>query len=106
LLLEYRQVEALDANVLAAIKYLCRNDVSSKVNVFGWRLLLNRLSTRLGLNRRCILLNSHDLPCVFCFLNIEDNAHLFFFCPFSKGVWNAVFSWLGKDFPTGYCLVI
>jgi hypothetical protein len=31
----------------------------------------------------------------------EDNAHLFFYCPFSNGIWNAVFCWLGKTYQTG-----
>jgi hypothetical protein len=79
-------------------KYSC--DVPSKVNLFGWRLLLNRLPTRAALNRRGILLNSHDLRCVFCLSHNEDNAHLFFYCPFSNGIWNVVFGWLGKAYQT------
>jgi hypothetical protein len=59
-----------DANVLAANKYLWRrNDVPSKVNVFGWRLLLNRLPIRSALNRRGILFNSHDLPGLVSFVS-------------------------------------
>jgi hypothetical protein len=37
---------------------------------------------------------------MFCSQSIEDSAHLFFFCPFSQGVWAAVFRWLGKTLPT------
>ncbi|GAU46303.1 hypothetical protein TSUD_283280 [Trifolium subterraneum] len=46
------QIEVLDTNVLNAINQLWKNDVPSKVLVFGWRLLLARLPTRLALNRR------------------------------------------------------
>jgi hypothetical protein len=101
LLLQHRQVEQLDVNVLAAINKLWRNDVPSKISVFGWRLLLQRLPTRAALNRRGVLLNSHDLSCVFCSATVEDYAHLFFFCPFSTAVWVAVSRWIGKPIPIG-----
>ncbi|CAJ2673745.1 unnamed protein product [Trifolium pratense] len=89
----------LNSNVLTAIKKLWKNDVQSKVNVFGWRLLLDRLPTKMALNHKGILLNSHDLLCVFCFLFNEDCAHLFFLCSFSKGVLEAVYNWVGKSLP-------
>ncbi|GAU45905.1 hypothetical protein TSUD_280460 [Trifolium subterraneum] len=46
------QMEELDSNVLNAIRQLWRNDVPSKVLFFGWRLLLERLPTRVALNHR------------------------------------------------------
>ncbi|MCH89372.1 putative ribonuclease H protein, partial [Trifolium medium] len=52
LLVENRQIEVSDPNVLTAIRQLWRNDVPSKVSVFGWRLLLERLPRRTTLNRR------------------------------------------------------
>ncbi|GAU32897.1 hypothetical protein TSUD_393180 [Trifolium subterraneum] len=51
-LLQNNQLEELDSNVLNAIKHLWRNDVPSKILVFGWRLLLERLPTRLALTQR------------------------------------------------------
>jgi hypothetical protein len=32
----------------------------------------------------------------------EDNAHIFFYCPFSNEIWNIVFSWLGKTSVEGW----
>ncbi|CAJ2637710.1 unnamed protein product [Trifolium pratense] len=98
-LLEQCQIEELSSNVLIAIKKLWRNDVPSKVNFFGWRLLLERLPTRMALHHRGILNNVHELSCVFCFLDNEDCNHLFFLCPFSKRIWEAIFKWIGKRFP-------
>jgi hypothetical protein len=69
--------------------------------VFGWRLLLKRLPTRAALSRCEILVNPHELSCVFCSLPIEDTTHLFFSCPFSQGEWQEVFKWLGKDITVG-----
>ncbi|XP_045797681.1 uncharacterized protein LOC123891843 [Trifolium pratense] len=100
-LLETRQAEYVEENVLEVIKRLWKTDVPSKINVFGWRLLLNKLPTRTALNRRGILTNSHDLPCVCCFKQLEDSAHLFFSCSFSKEVWSNVLNWLGKTLPLG-----
>ncbi|CAJ2651419.1 unnamed protein product [Trifolium pratense] len=100
-LLNLRKVELQDAHVLEAIQRLWKSDVPSKVNVFGWRLLLNRLPTRAALHHRGILTNHHELSCVFCFQQAEDENHLFFSCPFSKGVWNKVLSWLGTSLQTG-----
>jgi hypothetical protein len=99
LLLASLPVEEVDENILAAMKILWRIDVPSKVLVFGWRLLLDRLPMRSTLNHRGILLNSLDLSCVFCSLNMEDNSHLFFSCQFIKRIWAAISSWLGKVIP-------
>jgi hypothetical protein len=72
MLLNLQPVETMEENLLVAFKRIWRYNVPSKINVFGWRLLLNRLPTRAALNRRCILLNPHDLYCVFCFQYVED----------------------------------
>jgi hypothetical protein len=90
----------LDPNVLGAIQKLGKNDVPTKINVFGWRLLLNKLPTRVVLHHRGILLNPHDLPCIFCFGPTEECSHLFFHCSFIKSIWKDVFRWLGYNFPS------
>ncbi|MCH79845.1 hypothetical protein A2U01_0000604 [Trifolium medium] len=48
---ELLQVVELDPNVLIAIRKLWLNDVPSKVAVFGWRLLHERLPTRSSLHQ-------------------------------------------------------
>jgi hypothetical protein len=97
LLLDFRQSVVLEQEVLKAIIKLWKNDVPSKIKVFGWRLLLQRLPTREALHHRGILNNTHDLSCVFCPQHIEDCAHIFYHCSFSKAVWEAVFNWIGKS---------
>jgi hypothetical protein len=91
----------LEATILAALKKLWKIDVPSKVLVFGWRFILDRLPTRLALNHRGIILNRNDMSCAFCSLNTEDIGHLFFSCQFSVGIWNAISNWIGKVIPTG-----
>ncbi|PNX85822.1 ribonuclease H, partial [Trifolium pratense] len=100
-LLSLKQVVNLDAKVLDAIQRLWGTDIPSKIKIFGWRLLLNKLPTRAALNRRGILTNPHDLPCAFCFQQIEDDTHLFFSCRFSKEVWRNVLLWLRHSFQPG-----
>jgi hypothetical protein len=68
---------------------------------FGWRLLLLKLPTRVALNHRGIITNPHDIPCIFCFKDNEDCSHLFFHWGFVKGVWEAIFRWLGHRLPIG-----
>jgi hypothetical protein len=97
LLLDQRQIEGVEPDRLEAIKKLWKNDVPSKVLIFAWRLLLDRLPTRSALHRRGILLNQNDLHCVFCTHLSEEVSHLFFHCPFSKGVWDSVSNWIGKS---------
>ncbi|KAK2410194.1 hypothetical protein QL285_045571 [Trifolium repens] len=101
LLIAARQTEELNAPLLAALKKLWKSDIPSKILVFGWRLLLDRLPTRAALARRGFLANTDELRCVFCTQHDEDSTHLFFSCPFSQGVWNDVFQWIGKAIPTG-----
>jgi hypothetical protein len=76
----------LDPNVLDAIQNLWKNDVPTKVNIFGWRLLLDKLPTRATLHHRGILLNLNELPCTFCFHSLEDSFHVFFNCPFATKI--------------------
>ncbi|PNX80416.1 hypothetical protein L195_g036415, partial [Trifolium pratense] len=85
----------LDTNAADAFSRLWKSDVPSKIIVFGWRLLLNRLPTRTALHRRGILSNPFESSCVFCFRHMEDETHLFFSCYFSKVVWCKVLNWLG-----------
>jgi hypothetical protein len=94
-LLQGRNAVIVEPNVLGAIQKLWKNDVPSKVSVFGWRLLLQKLPMRAALNHRGVLINPHDLPCVFCFQVSEDCSHLFFHCHFSMCIWENVFSWMG-----------
>jgi hypothetical protein len=100
LLLAARHTEELNEPLLAALKKLWKSDIPSKILVFGWRLLLNRLPTRAALARRGVLANTNELQCVFCNQSEEDSIHLFFSCPFSQGVWNDVSQWIGKAIPT------
>ncbi|PNX92795.1 ribonuclease H, partial [Trifolium pratense] len=67
-------------NTIAALKKLWKNDLPSKVSIFGWRLLLDKLPTRAALQRKRIISNPHDL----CFRSMEDASHIFLSCSFAQ----------------------
>jgi hypothetical protein len=68
--------------------------IPSKVSLFVWRLLRNRLSTRDNLVRRRVLLIS-DSVCVSSCGEPETAAHLFFGCNTFILLWSHVLYWMG-----------
>lgn len=82
-------------DVAAACKRIWKNDAPSKVLIFTWRVLLERVATRDALSRRGILHSQNDLCCVLCFRENESVEHLFLACNVVKSIWSQVFSWMG-----------
>lgn len=78
-------------------KSLWRQKVPSKIALFCWRLILNRLPTIINLARRGILVCVHDLVFPLCFLFDEDLEHLFGGCVVSNLWWNIFCRWLHVD---------
>lgn len=74
----------VDAHRYIALNSLWKTKVSSKVLIFCWRLILNRLPTMMELARQGVLMGSHNLVCPLCFGGKEDLDHLFGECPISK----------------------
>ncbi|CAJ2641645.1 unnamed protein product [Trifolium pratense] len=89
---------AIDENVVEALNQLWTNDMPSKVSIFGWRLLLSRLPTRMALAKKGVIVNPRELCCAFCFREEEDIDHVFFNCSFSQQIWKGIFVWLNVDF--------
>nr|GFC53962.1 RNA-directed DNA polymerase, eukaryota [Tanacetum cinerariifolium] len=55
-----------------------------KINIFAWKLCLDRLPTRVNLAKRNVVVAS--LLCLLCDSGMEDAAHLFFRCDMAKDV--------------------
>ncbi|KAL4583477.1 hypothetical protein LXL04_008050 [Taraxacum kok-saghyz] len=66
--------------------------IPGKMNIFVWRLLLDRLPTRASLSSRGIEINS--IMCSICGAELEQIEHLFCLCEFAKCVWELLFRWL------------
>jgi len=66
---------------------VCKSGVPSKVVVFSWQLILDRIPTGFNLVSRGVLLSDGGLGCVFCAVLIESSVHLFLSCPSILPVW-------------------
>nr|GEZ30052.1 RNA-directed DNA polymerase, eukaryota [Tanacetum cinerariifolium] len=62
-----------------------------KINIFAWKLCLDRLPTRVNLAKRNVAVAS--LLCPLCDTGMEDAAHLFFRCDMAKDVMFLVSRW-------------
>ncbi|GKD39945.1 RNA-directed DNA polymerase, eukaryota [Tanacetum coccineum] len=73
--------------------------VPSKVNIFAWRLLLNRLPTRINIMEREI-----DIPSILCsiceFRNKRCVERIFLHCEVASQIWHRIGIWLDYTFPT------
>ena len=90
---------------LKAMSCLWDTLVPSKIIVFGWRCIRDRIATRDHLVRRGIISNDRDKVCVFCFGDLETLDHLMVSCPFTRMVWRRIFSWIGLDYVNSHDIV-
>ncbi|KAL8529981.1 hypothetical protein ACS0TY_007160 [Phlomoides rotata] len=63
----------------------------AKVTANSWRLLWDRLPTKVNLRRRNILDTNQNLRCVLCNEKDETGRHIFFECEVSYKVWMTCF---------------
>ncbi|GJR74809.1 putative RNA-directed DNA polymerase, eukaryota, reverse transcriptase zinc-binding domain protein [Tanacetum coccineum] len=69
------------------IKMTWDKTLPHKVNIFMWRLKLDRLP------------KIPEISCPSCNGNVESNVHIFFECSFTKDVWKTIRRWCGNSFP-------
>ncbi|GJS76437.1 RNA-directed DNA polymerase, eukaryota [Tanacetum coccineum] len=89
----------IDAKLLPSLEISTSWDkiLPLKVNIFIWRLSLDRLPYRLNLLSRGI-----DIPkisCSSCNGNVESSNHIFFACDIAMEVWRLVRNWCDITFP-------
>ncbi|GKD11633.1 RNA-directed DNA polymerase, eukaryota, reverse transcriptase zinc-binding domain protein, partial [Tanacetum coccineum] len=68
-----------------------------KVNVFLWRLNLNKFPTRVNLDRKGIDIGS--ILCPTCQGDVETVNHTFFNCVLAKDLWTLMANWWELDIP-------
>ena len=68
-----------------------------KVNVFLWKLKLNRLPSRVNLDRKGIDIGS--ILCPICTNDIESVNHIFFNCGLAQDLWGLLANWWALDIP-------
>ena len=89
---------APQGDTLRAVASISKSWAPSKVIVFSWQLLLDRIPTRSNLVRCGVPLLVTDLGCVSCDVLSESAVHLFLECPTVFPVWYQVARWLGWEF--------
>ncbi|GJU71953.1 RNA-directed DNA polymerase, eukaryota, reverse transcriptase zinc-binding domain protein, partial [Tanacetum coccineum] len=68
-----------------------------KVNVFLWRLHLNKLPSRVNLDSRGVRIDF--ILCQTCQLYVETVNHIFFNCEMAKDLWSLLAKWWDLDIP-------
>lgn len=87
------QAEPATENIISSVWHRL---VPSKISLFAWRLLQDRILTKSKLVRRHIL-QQNDNICVEGCGFTETTNHLFIGCALFGNVWNLVSQWLGID---------
>ncbi|GJR29739.1 putative RNA-directed DNA polymerase, eukaryota, reverse transcriptase zinc-binding domain protein [Tanacetum coccineum] len=67
-----------------------------KVNIFMWRLFLDRLPHRLNISSRGLDIDS--ISCPVCNSVVESNSHVFFSCNSASNIWRLVRGWCDQKF--------
>ncbi|CAI8598593.1 unnamed protein product [Vicia faba] len=73
-----------------ALKIIRGSRRPSKIKIFGWRLVSDRLPTRKQLLQRGIITQSQDATCIFCNQIDEDIVHLMLHCSKLKLLWQKI----------------
>lgn len=84
--------------ILLAVARVWNLWVPSKVVIFSWQLILDRIPARFNLVRCCVPLPKGGLGCVFCDAPSESSVHLFLSCPSIFLLFHQVSRWLGWEF--------
>jgi len=66
--------------------------IPTKASIFAWRLIRDRLPTKINLRRRQVQIS--DAFCPFCRNEEEDASHLFFDCTKTQPLWWESLSWI------------
>ena len=77
-----------------------KSRVLSKVLVFSWTLILDRIPTKLNLGKRWLLAIDESKWCVFCDIEDETGVHMFIHCHVISKVKREVMNWLQFNFIT------
>ena len=89
----YSNLTAVDFNISEDFShFLWLKAVSLKVNIFVWRLFLNRIATKDNLYKRNIL-EATNVSCAALCGKEEDRDHLFFQCDYYGRLWLLLSHW-------------
>jgi len=75
-----------------------KSPAPSKVVAFSWKLLHDRIPSKVNLAYRHVLPPEASLNCDLCVGMAESTNHLFIHCAFASEVWQDLFGWLDFNF--------
>lgn len=91
-------LEALEVQMnMTTMHMVWEAQVPSKLQVFGWRALRDRIPTRELLAACGIIMDDSDTVCIFCYNTMESLNHLLIYCMASRLIWNKKFLWVGVE---------
>lgn len=90
----------LSAEEEGAFEMLWKSSAPSKVVVFSWMAIIDRISTRSNLAFRRVLPIGGLRECVLCGHGEETTTHLFLHCDEVAFIWRKVMDWLDINFIT------
>ncbi|GKU90798.1 hypothetical protein SLEP1_g4749 [Rubroshorea leprosula] len=79
-----------------ALSKVWQEYIPSKISVFAWQVLQDKIPTKLNLLKRGIIQDIADYKCILCGLASEDPNHLFIHCKIAWGLWNNCYRWWGS----------
>jgi hypothetical protein len=89
----------LDDHILPVVSSQTRwiKVVPIKINVFAWKVRLDKLPTRLNISLRGLPIPS--ILCPICDKHVESTAHIFFPCSMMKDLVRKVSTWWDISIP-------
>lgn len=82
----------------AVFRQVWKSPAPSKAVALSWKLLLDRIPTRVNLSTRHALPREVSLRCALCDEALETSNHLFMHCRVARGVWLELFRWIDTSF--------
>lgn len=92
------QLFVSSSDLKVALKCVWKTIGPSNVQVFAWRLILNRLQTRDEFAKRGVISGAHSLVCPLCRRLEESHNHIFLHCIVVSQVWSSIFDWLWVNY--------
>lgn len=86
-MIQVGEIPELDPSKIYTLDLIWEANVPSKIKVFAWIIMLDRLPTRVQLIKRAIIPNSANNKCTFCSVEDRSLIHLFFFYHFYDFFW-------------------
>lgn len=96
-LMEEGEIREEDLRVFCQI---WKSKAPSKAVAFSWKLLYDRIPTKLNLLRRNCLPPDIGVNCVFCGVMVENSNNLFLHCGAILDIWVKIMQWLELIFIT------